>query len=178
MNKGISIAKGEWLYFLGTDDCLFNKTTLATIFSKPILDQTKILIGKIKYDWKEKDSVFIKRKDGLFTSSWSKKLWIKNSLHHQSLFYRKKLFTSRKYSLKYKILADYAFNLRLYKKGIKIKMVDKTIAVCRTTGLSKQYNWNLYKEEIELKTEESSILLKPLFFFIAFVKFLLKTGNL
>ena len=178
MNKGISLAKGEWLCFLGADDQLFNKTTLATIFSRPITDQPKILIGKIKYDWKEKDSVFIKRKDGLVTSSWSKKLWIKNVLHHQSLFYRKELFATRKYSLKYKILADYAFNLHLYKKRIKIRIVDETIAVCGTEGLSKKYNWNLYKEEIELKTGESSLLLKPLFFFIAFVKYLLKRGNL
>jgi hypothetical protein len=124
---------------------------------------------------KKNDTIYTHTKEGLIVSSWSKKLWIKNALHHQSLFYRKELFAIQKYSLKYKILADYAFNLNLYKKRIKIKIVNEIIAICGTKGLSKEYNWNLYKEEIELKTSESSLLLKPIFFLIAFLKYLLKS---
>ncbi len=174
MNKAIALAHGEWLYFLGADDMLFDTTVLANIFSKPIATDIKMIIGKIKYNIKKNDVVYTNNKNGIVSSSWSKKLWIKNSLHHQGTFYRKELFSNRSFSLKYKVLSDHAMNLQLFKKNIKTRKVDSIIALCGTGGLSKNYNWALYKEEIELKTTESSILLKPLFLLIGYSKYLLK----
>ena len=34
MNKGISLAKGDWIYFLGCDDLFYCKSTLSNIFLK------------------------------------------------------------------------------------------------------------------------------------------------
>jgi putative colanic acid biosynthesis glycosyltransferase len=174
MNKGISLSKSKWLYFLGSDDKLYNENVLESIFSKEENDPYEMIIGKIKYDWNKNYSVFNKFKNGFVSSTWSKKIWIKNTLHHQSVFYRKDLFLSDNYSLKYKILSDYAFNLKLFKKRKKAKIIKDIIAECGTNGISKKYNWNLYKEEIQLKTMESSLLLKPFFILICSFKFLIK----
>lgn len=174
MNKGIDLAKGEWLYFLGDDDRLFENTTFEKVFKNKISSKTDILIGRIKYDFCEDDSIFIKKNDGIVSSSWSKKLWLKNSLHHQGMFYNKRLFVDRRYSLNYKILADYDLNLNLFKNGVKPFMIAEKVAVCGTDGLSKGYRWKMYREEIELKTNESSILLWPLFFLWSFSKYLVK----
>ena len=174
MNKGISLAKGEWLYFLGADDTLAHTTILKSIFSKPLDDKTQLIVGKVRYNWKEGDARILKKNNGLITPSWSMKIWIKNTLHHQAIFYRKTLFASQNYNTSYNLLADYAFNLTLYKKKIAIKIIDTIIAICGTDGLTKNNNWLLYKEEISLKTTESSILLRPFFFLIAYGKFLLK----
>jgi hypothetical protein len=176
MNKGISLSKGSWLYFLGTDDQLFDKTTFFTIFSKQIADKTKLIIGRIMYDLKKEDIIYTHNK-GLIIPSWSKKLWIKNSIHHQGAFYKRELFTNHKYDLKYSILADYALNLHLYKKKVKVKVIDVIIALCGTDGVSKKHHWNMYKEEINLKVNESSNLFKPMFITIAYFKYLLKKAK-
>tara|TARA_R110001583_G_scaffold145096_1_gene297077 strand:+ start:15039 stop:15575 length:537 start_codon:yes stop_codon:yes gene_type:complete len=177
MNKGIGLAKGKWLYFLGSDDKIYKEVTLKEIFEQKIEGQTKLLLGKIKYNFKETDSFFLKKNKGIVISSWSQKIWFKNTLHHQAIFYHRDLFINLKYLLRYNILADYALNLTLYKKGVEVQLLNKIIAVCDTNGLSKNYTWQLYKEEIHLKTTLSTILLKPFFYVLVLIKFIVKKLN-
>jgi len=175
MNKGILLATKEWIYFMGADDLLYDDTVLVDVFAESIPDQFKLIIGSIKYDLKENDIINTHTRDGLVKTSWSKKLWIKNSAHHQAIFYNKEIFKERKYSLKYKILADYALNLELYRSNkIKVILIDTIIAICGTEGLSKNYTKNMYKEEVNLKVEQSFTLLKPVFTVLAMFKHLIK----
>jgi len=174
MNKGISLSKGKWLLFLGCDDKLYSNEILDAIFSEPFDRSTKLIIGKIKFDWQKKDSFFVKKNDGVVSPFWSKRIWIKNTLPHQGVFYNESVFDNMSYSLNFAILADYALNLNLFKAQVKIKVIDNIISVCGTNGISKNYSWKLYREEINLKTAESSILLKPLFIINAGIKFVIK----
>lgn len=173
MNKGLKMSKGTWIYFLGADDLLYNNETLEQLHH--LFDEKAAVIsGSIKYDYNSKDSIFIKRNEGVFKTKWSSRLWINNTVHHQSVFYRKELFAEKMFDLSYQILADYQFNLNLYKKNLKRISIDLIIAKCGTDGMSKNYNWNLYKEEIMFKSKASSIVLLPFFFTIAFLKFVIK----
>lgn len=178
MNQGILRSKGKWLYFLGSDDKLYSKNTLAEVFKDQVSVNQKMIIGKIKYNYKKSDSFLLKKNDGIVKPSWTNQLWINNTLPHQSIFYNKELFIDKEYSLGYKILADYAFNLHLFKKRNKVKIIDKIISICNTEGLSKNYNWKLYKEEIRIKTNESSLIYKPVFVLLALTKYLLKSIKL
>ena len=174
MNKGIENANGEWLYFLGDDDKLVSPDTLAKVFADKAYRENKLLIGNISYNYSNADSYFLKKNDGTLKPSWSFKLWIKNSLHHQGLFYKNTLFKNANYALEYGILSDYHFNLGLYKKQIKVSYLNQVIAICGTNGISKKYDWKTYKEEIQLKVSRSSKILQPLFFGISFLKYLVK----
>ena len=173
MNKGVELSKGTWLYFLGADDVLYDSNTLASV-SEQLKDEFDVVSGKIVYDFQTSDTLFVKRKSGEFTSKWSSMLWIKNTVHHQSVFYNRSVFKEKKFLLRYTILADYAFNLSLFVKKSQVKLISNRIALCKTRGVSKHYNWALYKEEIKLKTALTSKIMQPLFFKIAFLKFLLK----
>lgn len=174
MNKGIALAKNDWLYFMGTDDVLYNENVLDYVFLEHIENRFKLIIGSIKYDLKKDDIVFTHTKEGLVKPSWSMKLWIKNSLHHQGVFYRRVLFSNSAYELKYKILADHAFNLSLFLKKVEVKKVNTIIALCGTGGLSKKYSKEMYKEEVQLKVDQSYVLLKPLFVLIGLLKYTFK----
>ena len=173
MNKGVAMSKGAWLYFLGADDALYDSNTLSEV-SEQLKDEFEAVSGKIVYDFQKADTLFVKSNKGEFTSTWSSMLWIKNTVHHQSVFYNRSVFIEKKFLLRYTILADYAFNLSLFVQGSNVKSISNKIAICKTRGVSKHYNWALYKEEIKLKTQLTSKILQPLFFKIAFLKFLLK----
>lgn len=173
MNKGVSRSKGNWLFFMGDDDCLFSNEVLQ-IIGEQLHDYLDILSGKIQYRTKDLDSQYIKKNHGVFISTWSNRLWIKNTVHHQSTFYNKSLFESNKFNTSYKVLADYDFNLKVFKSKPIIKTIDVFVSSCGTNGLSKKFTWRLYKEEIDLKTKASSIIFKPLFFVLGFFKYILK----
>jgi glycosyltransferase involved in cell wall biosynthesis len=163
MNKGIEKSRGEWLYFLGADDKFSSNQTLLLFFMLKEFNSEKLLIGDIKYLNNIK-----------FISSFSSKLWFKNTIHHQSIFYKRELFDKLRYNENYKVLADYHLNLQLFKQRVAYKKIDRIVAVCGEAGISKNYNWKLYKEEIMLKTSLSSIFMKPIFFILGISKYLFR----
>ncbi len=173
MNKGISFAKGEWLYFLGADDEIAKNTTLKDIFDKKISGKISIISGKVSY--KEGSNPFIyNKKNNTKTPSWSFLMWIRNGLHHQGTFYKKELISTQMYTVSYKILADYALNLQLYKKNNTCFLIEDIIAKCSAEGVSKKGGWEIYKEEIILKSKNSSKIFFPLFYLISVTKYVLK----
>ncbi|SEQ83562.1 Glycosyltransferase involved in cell wall bisynthesis [Hyunsoonleella jejuensis] len=174
MNKGIALSEGDWLYFMGVDDNFCDFNILKSV--APFLDEKKIKIlsGQIVYKFNDEDSFLIRRDNGLVKPVWSSKIWFKNTLPHQGMFYHKTIFLKHRYDIKYDVLADYALNLKLWKSRTPILILDKKIAFCGTKGLSKNFNLKLYKEEIALKTEVTSMLLKPFFTILAMFKFCLK----
>lgn len=127
MNKGIKIAGGEWLYFLGSDDWLLNKEVLQDFFSLDI-EGFEVVYGDVEADQ---------------LASEHKGEWTVDTIEynrcHQAIFYKRSLFAKNGlYDIKYKILADYAFNLKWFLQGkIKSKHIDLTIAHYSKGGLSE-----------------------------------------
>ncbi|MCS6791879.1 MAG: hypothetical protein NZ660_04485 [Oscillatoriaceae bacterium SKYG93] len=106
MNKGISLANGNWLFFLGYDDCLFNAKTIENILSNINNSNEKIMLvyGKVLY------------KDGkYFNSKLNWKNLIVNNIHHQGAIYNSILFSQFRYNILYKIYADYELSLIIFK---------------------------------------------------------------
>lgn len=174
MNKGIDIAKGSWIYFMGSDDQFINPEALETVFNNEFDSDIELVIGSIKYFGNDQQTRHLNKHLGIRKSKWSSQLWLTNSVHHQGVFYRRSVFETVRYNLDYKILADYDLNLKLFRQNKRAKLVTIVIALCGANGLSKRYDWSMYQEEIKLKSSQSSILLKPLFLFIAFLKYMLK----
>ena len=105
MNKGVSIASGERLFFLGADDVFFENYTLETFLSK-VSNDSSIYYG----------DVYFKKRGVTYDGYFSKyKLCLRN-ISHQAIFYPSNLLKENKYDLKYKLLADYVLNLKLHKK--------------------------------------------------------------
>ncbi len=102
MNKGIERTSGEWLYFLGSDDVLYDKDVLADLMSSEEALYSDIIYGNV--EWGPNGALY----DGEFTFV---KL-IKKNICHQAIFFRRNVFDRLgKFDLQYKVLADWAFNL-------------------------------------------------------------------
>ena len=103
MNKGIKIAKGDYVYFLGGDDLLYINSVLKKISSR-LTDKNKIYYGNVLF--KTRNVIY----DGKFSAL---KIATRN-ISHQSIFYPREIFDKYSFDTKYKIFADYELNLKLY----------------------------------------------------------------
>lgn len=145
MNKGITKASGDWIYLMGADDQLATMDVMAKVMSEVDQDH-HIVFGKVVNT--DRNHPLVPK---IHTSRFDGVICLRNTLHQQSVFYRKDLFDKHKFNPQYKILADYDFHLTLFEEKVKGKYLDILIARCEAGGLSKNFNWALYREEIVMK---------------------------
>lgn len=171
MNKGIASSTGDWIYLMGADDQLYSSDTIEKIISHAD-NNSKLLFGKVEnVDRKHAlvPKIHISRFDG--------DICLRNTLHQQSVFYHRSLFAVRNFNVSYKILADYDFHLSLFEDRIQSKYVDILVARCQAGGLSKNFKWTLYREEIRMKrthVERQGLLFRLLYIPSIMAKFLMK----
>ena len=146
MNKGIAVAKGEWIYLLGSDDVLANENALAHLMARGT--NADVVFGNV-----ENTNLSHQATTKLHRPSFPKGMIWKHTLHQQGVIYKRSLFQERAFNTDYKILGDYEFHFHLKNKNIKVEYVNETVALCDANGLSKRYVWKLYAEEIRLKKE-------------------------
>jgi putative colanic acid biosynthesis glycosyltransferase len=135
MNKAIGLATGEWLIFLGCDDCLADSSSIGSLVDA-ICEETMLVYGNIQYTNGKN-----------FVSKLNRGILIGNTVHHQASLYRKSLFDNFSYDTNYKICSDYELNLLIYLQKYKFSYTNKMIAICGTDGLSAQQK-NTGNEEI------------------------------
>jgi glycosyltransferase involved in cell wall biosynthesis len=105
MNKAISLARGEWVYFIGSDDTLYDSLDAVAQY---LDDRRTVYYGNVLLTGSQK--IY----DGAF-GSW--KLSRRN-ICQQAIFYPRGLFESERFSLLYPVLADWEFNLRIYSNHV------------------------------------------------------------
>ncbi len=114
MNKGMSMASGQWLYFLGSDDILHSNIILSTIAKHIVSTKARVVYGNVRIvgnsSWAKDGDIY----DGSFDFE---KLLNKN-ICHQAIFYNSKFVKTEigKYNIGYKLCADWDFNLRCFAK--------------------------------------------------------------
>jgi glycosyltransferase involved in cell wall biosynthesis len=132
MNKGIEIAKGDYLFFIGSDDEFYSNTVLENVFS----DDNE------SFDFIYGD-VFFKYHKALYSgeSSIEKLIGEQISICHQAIFYKKNIFNLvGRYDLKYFIHADYDLNVKCFEHpGIKKKYIPAIITLYNEQGISGEH---------------------------------------
>lgn len=131
MNKGVALARGDWLLFLGADDALYAPDVLDQI-TRHLSPDYDFVYGNTfsasASSWAEANVIY----DGEFDDA---KI-LERNICHQAIFYSRALFARYGgYNLSYKVLADWEFNLRIF-RSVKKKFVDLIIARFEGGGTS------------------------------------------
>ncbi len=117
MNKGIEIAKGEWIYFIGADDQLLPNSISKT--ASYLTDKNTIYYG----------NVIMPARKRVYDGKFSLFKLANRNLPHQAQFYPKNLWKSYKFSTNYKIYGDYELNLKIVgDPRFRLKYIPVTVA--------------------------------------------------
>lgn len=127
MNKSIKIARGEWLYFLGSDDRLSSPDVLSTIVMN-IKEDSNIIYGNSVW-WPENV-----REEG----EWDYYQLMKRSINHQRIFYQRCLFKNLgNFNTHYIIAADYEMNIRFFcNPAVNLQYIDTEVAYYHSGGFT------------------------------------------
>jgi glycosyltransferase involved in cell wall biosynthesis len=123
MNKAVSLARGEWIYFLNAGDALADDAVLVDVAAQ--LDAhpaVELLWGDMIYfgaagEWLRRYR-HVRRSTLVF-----------DDLNHQAVFARRVLFErSGRFNLAFRTSADYDWLLRVFRAGAVTRYVPRVIA--------------------------------------------------
>lgn len=147
MNKGVNASKGKLMYFLGSDDVLYDNSVLTDVAKFYTEKKPKIICGDVTYVGKD---MKIRRRGGYMGMG---NIRFGKMASHQAIFMdrelmqREGLFDDKRYT----IVADYDLLCRLYLKKIKFAYFKRYIAVFGNQGHT------LFSRQV-LKKEKESVI--------------------
>jgi len=128
MNKGMKNAIGRFIFFLNAGDVFFDNDALLKV-SKKINNYDCVYYGDaLTLDEKGEISYYRKGK-------FSKYKLAHSNICHQTIFYPRIIYTSKEYNLKYPLLADWMYNMSIFRK-IPFIAVDVPICIYDLYGAS------------------------------------------
>ena len=169
-NKGIILARSDWICFLGADDTYNDDAITSYINLLKVKDNKNIQFISSKVN-------LIKNLECIRTigSSWNWKLFSKSmnvahagSFHHISLFNRYGL-----YDPSFKICGDYEFLLRA-RSDLQAEFLDKLTVNMTIGGLSDNLAAIIESEKAKIKSGGRNIWLCSLERFVATLKWKLR----
>lgn len=145
MNKGIKVAKGEYLQFLNSGDYLINSEGLINIFVKNRF-RAEILYGNvIAYDNEKKWEIIY---PGYLTLNF---FYQGSNICHQSVFFHKKIFEFFDgYNEIYAIGADFDLYIKSLLHNFKFEKIDCFVVYYNNEGIS-----STLRDKLEIEFRKS-----------------------
>lgn len=154
MNKGISLAKGDYLIFMNGGDRFYDKDVLLNVFNNKSISED-IIYGNVCYIFPLSGKTSIncppEKINRLYLTN--------NTINHQSTFFRSTLFAQLGgFDTKYRIASDYDFYIRaIFIHKCSIRHIPLTISYFYKDGISNT-------GETKLVTKNETIQIQKYYF--------------
>jgi glycosyltransferase involved in cell wall biosynthesis len=162
MNKGILKSKGQYLYFLGSDDTIFKNTVLSCVHQSLLNYPVDVLYG----------DVYMTKFRRLYAGEFTKEKLFYHNICHQSIFLKKSVFTrTGLFNVKYVVLADYDNNIKWFLSN-KISSRYDSIIVANYAhgGFSSQNGDDVFNKSKKWLFLRRASWLMPLSFYKKMIK--------
>lgn len=141
MNKGLERATGQWVYFLGSDDCLFDPTVLTKVKNAANENDCDVIYG----------SIYNETLKVIYDGEFNYEKICKDGICHQSIIYKADLLRNYGgYRIEMKAYAHIYLDKILFSiPSVRWKYINEVIANYSGTGFSTSYFDKAYWDEAE-----------------------------
>lgn len=159
-NKGVNLASGKYIIFMGTDDYFYDSEVVSKVVLKLEEAEADFSYGDVYLLNETRTEKSRVAKGNLY------EMFFRMSFCHQSVFMRKSVLEESPFNTDYKISADYDLCLKLLMNRANIIKVNEIIAVFRTGGASSNQDLfdseriAVFKNRLSLNDKEALKLLK------------------
>jgi len=148
MNKGLAMAKGDYVLFMNSGDELYDEHTVEDVFeSSPGAD---IYYGETEMYNDNWENLGRRRHEAPEVFDW-KSFKFGMSISHQAIYIRRSITTP--YDLKYKYSSDIDWIIKAAKKSSNIVNVHRYVAKYLVGGMSKKKHRESLKERFKIFTK-------------------------
>lgn len=132
MNKAIRVSKGRYVYFLGSDDAIYDSNVLSDCSRSILQDEPDLLYG----------NVLMSESRMKYNGKFDYAKLLAQNISHQAIFYNITVFDRLGgFNLRYKRHADWDFNLKLFEDNTyKLVFFDRLIAIFQQGSTSSQHD--------------------------------------
>jgi glycosyltransferase involved in cell wall biosynthesis len=153
-NKGIKLASGDYLFFLGAGDTFVSKDVLTKIFAT-LSTRPQLICGKVMRVSEQGEALWQAPKR--WPKHFSKKGMLRKlTLPHQGLFMHRSYFEEYgSYDLSCKFAMDYEILLRAYHHFPEVKLLDDVVAHWQAGGVGQGRILEIYDEYHRIKKQHN-----------------------
>lgn len=141
MNKGISLATGEFVNFMNTGDSFYSTDIIKDIFSQADYGNCVVVYGNVM-------NIYYATHKVIFSSKPLESIYKGLPFSHQASFTQSKYLRKLGFDLQYRICADYNLFYNLYIQKLSFIYVNITVANYDMFGTSTKYSKSFLEKKI------------------------------
>ncbi len=145
MNKGLTLASGDYVLFMNSGDEIYAATTVQEVFATAA--DADIYYGETEMYNERWESIGLRRHAIPEQFNWKSFRYGMN-ISHQAIYIRKAIVSP--YDLRYRLSADIDWIIRAAKRADKIVNTHRIVAKYLVGGMSKKRHWQSLSERFSI----------------------------